>query len=578
MIPASPSAAKPALQTPSLARAVHSAAGIAALAAALSLAAPGRLFAAGMPSANVAWQAAATDADIDRTFARAKTEKKPVLLYWGATWCPPCNQLKATLFNRQEFAALSKSFIAVHVDGDRPGAQKLGSRFKVSGYPTTVLFTAEGQEITRLPGEVDAPQALAVLQLGLAGGRSVKAVLADALGARDSGQGAGKHAGKALTANDWRLLAFYSWETDEQQVVPKAEVPGTLARLAAASPAAQNGQGGDAEITTRLWLKALAASDDGKGLKADDGLRERVRKVLADPREVRTQMDVLTNGAADIVRTLEDDESPRRAPLVAAYDAAMKKLETDATLSRADRLGALIARVDLARLKESKDSVHPKLAEALLADLREHVARADREITDGYERQAVITAAAYALGRAGLWAESDALLKNNLARSHSPYYLMSQLGSNARKLGKKDEALRWYGEAFDKAQGPATRLQWGSGYLSALVDLAPQDAARIEKVAAQLLREAAADTGAFEGRSVRSLQRASGKLVAWNGEGKHAAAMKRLQGQVDSLCAGLGKDSRGDAASQRAACEKLLKPAPSKSAQLLHWLFAQKAA
>jgi thiol-disulfide isomerase/thioredoxin len=521
--------------------------------------------AAGMPSANVAWMAAAADADIERAFARARAEKKPLLLYWGATWCPPCNQVKATLFSRQEFAALSKGFVAVHVDGDQPGAQKLGSRFKVSGYPTTVLFTPEGQEVTRLPGEVDAPQALAVLQLGLAGGRPVKAVLADAL------------AGKPLTAGEWRLLAFYSWETDEQQLVPKAELPATLARLAVASEPAPNGPGQEGEISARLWLKALAASDDGKGLKADEPLRRRVQRVLADAREARTHMDVLTNGAADIVRTLEEEDSPRRAPLVAAYDAAMKKLEADATLSRADRLGALIARIDLARLAAGGDAVHPKLPAPLLADLREHVARADREISDAYERQAVITAAAYALGRAGLWADSDTLLKANLAKSHSPYYLMSQLGSNARKLGKKEEALRWYGEAFDKSTGPATRLQWGSGYLSALVDLAPQDMARIEKVASQLLREAAADAGAFEGRSVRSLQRVGTKLQAWNGDGRHAAAMKRLQGQLDGVCAGLGKGDKA-AAAPRQACEALLKPAAAKTAHGPQRLPGQNAA
>ena len=34
-----------------------------------------------------------------------------------------------------------------------------------------------------------------------------------------------------------------------------------------------------------------------------------------------------------------------------------------------------------------------------------------------------------------------------------------------------EEALRWYEQAFEKSEGPATRLQWGSGYLSALVEL-----------------------------------------------------------------------------------------------------------
>ena len=77
------------------------------------------------------------------------------------------------------------------------------------------------------------------------------------------------------------------------------------------------------------------------------------------------------------------------------------------------------------------------------------MARVDREITAGYERQAVITFAAALLGRAGLWADSDTLLKSNLARSHSPYYLMSQLGSNARRLGRTDEALNWFAQSFD---------------------------------------------------------------------------------------------------------------------------------
>jgi tetratricopeptide (TPR) repeat protein len=301
--------------------------------------------------------------------------------------------------------------------------------------------------------------------------------------------------------------------------------------------------------------KALASSDDGKGLKPDAALRERVMRVLADPAQSRVHMDVLTNSAAEIVRALAGDAEPTTSPLTVAFDAALKRLQGDSSLSRADRLGALQARVDLARLAQPKDAVQVKMPEALLQELRSQVARDDQEITDGYERQAVITAAGHALASAGLWAESESLLKANVAKSHSPYYLMSQLASNARKQGRHDEALTWYGQAFDKSQGPATRLQWGNTYLTALIELSPKDTARIEKTAAQMLGEAARDKGSFEGRSARSLQRASGKLVVWGAQAPHAAALRRLQAQRDRVCA------KVDAAQgQRAACAALLKP------------------
>ncbi|MDN3919240.1 thioredoxin family protein [Roseateles violae] len=511
---------------------------LSALAAAIALTLSSPASAASAPgnAAQVAWQQAAGDADIERAFAQAKSEKKPVLLYWGAKWCPPCNQLKATLFNRQDFIEQSRAFVAVHIDGDLPGAQKLGSRFKVRGYPTMILFSPEANEITRLPGEVDAPQVLKVLQLGLAGGRPIKTVLADA------------KAGKKLGANEWKLLAFYSWETDEQQLVSPIERPGLLAQLAVASA------GIDADTTTRLWLKALAASDEGKGVKPDAALQQRVSAVLASPAEAHAQMDVLTNGAADIVKTLAPEPGATRDKLLAEFETALKRLEADTSLSRADRMTALQARVELARLDQPRDALTPKLPPALIKDVREHVARADREISDGYERQAVITGGAYLLGLAGLWKESDELLKANLAKSHSPYYLMSQLGGNARKQGRKDEALRWYEEAFQKSEGPATRLQWGSNYFAALVELAPQDAGKIEKTAAQLFSEAAADKSAFYERSARSLQKVGAKLNSWNAEGQHAAAVGRLKTQLDGVCAKVDTADR-----QRATCEALIK-------------------
>ena len=500
--------------------------------------------------AGIAWRQAANDAEVDAAFASARSENKPVFVYWGAKWCPPCNQVKATLFNRQDFIERSRAFVPVYVDGDSPGAQKIGARFKVSGYPTMVLFTPQGQEVTRLPGEVEPVRYTQVLTLGMNAARPVSAVLADALAKPAT-----------LSANDWRLLAFYSWDTDHQQLIAKDRLPATLLALADAAPK------GAPDVAMRLRLKALVTADASKPIRVDAATRAAVIALLGDEARTREQTDMVTNYAAQIVRAMSAKGSAERAALVAAFDVALKRLEADAALSRADRMQALFAQVDLARIdvvdvEAGKPGAKPAppvvLPAALLADVRAQTARADREITDGYERQAVITAAADVLEHAGLDAESDALLKANLAKSHSPYYLMSGLASNAKKRGDKAEALRWYREAYEKSEGPATRLQWGASYVAALVDLAPADEATIEAATAQLWSEAAAQPDAFYERSARSLQKVGNKLQAWNKAGAHRAAMARLQGKLDTLCA-----APTHSASERSTCQALLK-APAK--------------
>ena len=62
------------------------------VAAVLSLALAGPLAGATPAPADapqIAWLGAASDADIERAFAQARGENKPLLLYWGAKWCPP---------------------------------------------------------------------------------------------------------------------------------------------------------------------------------------------------------------------------------------------------------------------------------------------------------------------------------------------------------------------------------------------------------------------------------------------------------------------------------------------------------
>jgi len=506
----------------------------------LSLAPPAQAASGTDPAAGgpaIAWFAG----DVDSAFTKARSERKPLFLYWGASWCPPCNQVKATLFKRADFIERSRQFIPVYVDGDQPSAQKLADRFRVRGYPTMILFASEGSEITRLPGEIDPQQYLQVLALGLGAGRSAHATLAAALG-----PGAGK-----LSAEDWTLLASYAWDTDEGQLVAPDRIASTLVTLAQACPARYRAS------SDRLVLRAISATAAGRGFVTVDRARAlaHVLSVLDDPARARAQLDLLVEWAPLIAGAVTDPGSAERKQLVDRWDARLAAFAADTDLSTADRLDALATRAGLQKLLDPNAPIAPALSDAI----RAAVAQAGRDTRDRFERQAVVSSGADALSAAGLDAESDALLKAELSRSASPYYQMVELAVNARKRGDSADALDWYEKAYAAAQGPATRLQWGARYVIALTELAPAQQERVDQAVGRVIDDLDPAPETFYGRNRAMLEKLGAALQSWNAAGAHdatvASAMARMNGVCEKLPA---------AVPERATCKALLqRPGPT---------------
>ncbi len=435
-------------------------------------------------------------------FARAEAAGLPLFLYWGASWCPPCNRMRATVFEQPAFAALHASFVALQIDGDSDDGQLLAERFPVRSYPTLIVFNPAGVEVTRLPCELDGARFIDIFTLALAARRTVAESLSAALSRE-----------RQLSNDEWRLLSFYAWDTDERQVLKSLDLAATLASMTRVCSQP------DARLRLQ-WHTLHAAAMSGKGGIDQRAAVKRLEETLGDAHAVRAQMDIVTHHAHDLVRFLTAPQSPDRIRLARAWANALARLETDPSLNLADQLLALRTRVRMSRLGEPVDGL------AALVSAR--VASASSADCSAAMRHQIINTAAGVLSDAGLLDAAEQLLLAHLARSHAPFYFMHSLADVAKKRGDAVAAVNWYQRAWESAAGPATRLQWGAAYLQGLVDFAPHETQRIEQFAGLMLAELGGMGGSFWQRNRTQLERIDARLAQWRGTGSQASALRSL--------------------------------------------------
>ena len=101
------------------------------------------------------------DLNINRVVLEKPQEvKKTQMLYFGATWCPPCNKMKQLFKDPEVKKELDRLDFRMY---DSAKDKPMFKKFNISLYPTTV-FQAEGAMTVRYTGYIPKKDLLEILR------------------------------------------------------------------------------------------------------------------------------------------------------------------------------------------------------------------------------------------------------------------------------------------------------------------------------------------------------------------------------------------------------------------------------
>ncbi len=462
------------------------------------------------------------DGDVGAAFAAATQSGKPVFLYWGAKWCPPCQQLKSSVFSRSDFISKTRQFVAVYLDGDDPGAQKWGEKFHVSGYPTVVVLRADQREITRISGGIDLSLYADLLDAALGDLEPMSEVLATL-----------KQNPASLSAAECQRLAYYAWDVADFSATDQESIAASLAETA------DTCTGISPVERARFQVISAALAPAPQTVAA-------VMRIVADPSIGLRVEDALQDLGASFFTAVQSRGAADAATFQRDWSLVMDTVASDARVIDADQLGALGKKLELVK-QFAADHTVPS---AVAAQARSRVSLSLAKKMDPYVRAGVVNAASFVDDQLGDEAAEYAMLEAELATASAPYYYMVDIGTIEEKRGHRDAALAWFARAYRESRGIATRFQWGCTYLQALLRLAPRDRTRIRRVGLEVIGELDGPDR-IQARTRRRLEKLDESLRQW-GAAQHATTdIRALHARMSGMCMRLPSEDSGLASCQR---------------------------
>jgi protein disulfide-isomerase len=475
--------------------------------------------------------------DVAGALVESARAGKPVLVYWGAAWCAPCNKLQATLFKDAAFVSVTKRLIPVHLDGDKVGAQRWGEKLHVTGYPTLLLLRADGTELARPNPFGTASAVVAALDDARSSATPSSNLVARALASPDT-----------LSREDWRTLSKVDWQS--KGFGGKRQDLENIRRLAKTTP--------DPALRLRLALLAYAPVALPKNLMrfdrvalSDDQVRDvqsLLRPTLSRPAMNLTNNVMLAFLEARLVAALPAS-SVKRA-LNDQLLIASARFRSDERVPLTDRIDSL--EIDLAILRDNRTPV----AEPVLQLARNYTDAALARATDPMLRQSILHEAALVRRDAGDVEGVHRMLLRNIPRMTNQVDIFERLSENAEMRQQPAEAVSWLRKQYLVEPGPASRLRFAIGYSNTAMRLTPDDL-RAVAISTDAVAEAlgrSKDQTKATGGQIKDWERS---VVTWNESHGNRIFISTLSNRLKFVClrnatlqtiCGGGLEPRGHAA------------------------------
>jgi protein disulfide-isomerase len=460
--------------------------------------------------------------DLEAGLAAAKAQKLPILLYWGAVWCPPCNELKQNVFAHPEFSEAVKGVIAIYLDGDSPRAQKWADRYEVGGYPTILVLDENEQEINRLSGTLDFLEFNEALLTSIRNSRLVKQVFLDAAQGK-------------LSLAQWSLLNFYSWDDIDSLDFSRPELISLLQKIRANIPKAMIET--RATVTARYYAIIAADLEENAQFLKSVSVKKFDDEVLAHQAGIIAARSVLLFDAPEIVKMLfKETERGARLRFLEKWKNALEVIAKYPRTSLDTKVWILNAKLRLDKIR------YPSAGRSknLRYSIRKELAKIERKAKTEFQRRSIIPSIAYVLIELGESSKARKLLLREIKVSKTPWYLQSSLSRLEEKLGNKQAALKWSAEARKSARGRASRIQWAASDL--LINLRFSDETKIENVGAVIHEFYTLVFSIGDGFSGRNLTRLSAVKKQLN-QYPQLSALKPVLQKYRQKCDALDSDS-----------------------------------